>query len=267
MDRVTALAFGMTDEERAGSPWNARLIEPNVAIQWVASGQFSSDNARTALRTWYECDEENMMQEGAKEEGRFEFATEIVLNAIQSGAVRCFYVVTDFAVRPSGDTKLVMVPPEQFQGMELYDEWDMGFSVALAPRGDDDADSLHLDPGMWFLWNEIAALRPDYTIGDQTPKVAAPEPVQHLQPEQARPRSRAGRRAKPHGELLAIVIKRAAQIGIQEAHDLPNKVLGEWLIDAHNDLGIRPAPAKEDAGRDARAIVNGLHAAFSERAQ
>lgn len=267
MDRVTALAFNMPGNETAGIPWNARLIEPNVAIQWVASGQFSAENSRTALRLWHDCEEESMMAESAKDEGRFEFATEIILNAIQAGAVRCFYVVADYSGSSSGGTKLVMVPPEQFRGMELFDEWDTGFSVAFAPRGDDDAEALHLEPGMWFLWNEIAALRPDYTVNEQAPKVAAPDPVPQYQREPARPRGRAGRRAKPHGELLAIVIKRAAQMGIKEAHDLPNKVLGEWLIDAHNELGVRPVPAKEDAGRDARAIINGLHAAFPKPAQ
>ncbi len=259
LEHETLIARDHVDSP-GGLPFNTKIIQPGHAMQWVAHGYFASDGAHRPIREWYTCDDEEMMMLATSEHARFDMAQEIIVNAIKAGKVRCVYVHDDRATVHDRAYELSAIPAEQFSGVHVTHEWDYGFSITLSPEdGDPNThDAVTMPLGMWFLWDEIAALRPDYVADRPMPAIPAPVATLQRQPDAARSRARTGRRAKPHGKLLAIVMKRAVEHGLAVACALPDKTLGGWLVDAHDDLGISPAPSLEDAGRDARAIIDAL---------
>lgn len=244
------------------------LIDPQEAINWIANGTIGDV---LGPRRWTALVGAELTELVTRTDARFELAEEMVVSAILSGRIRCVNADTDV----EGHPRLSYIDPGEFDGKEIYHEWDEGLSFQIGSDSDDE-DLVQFDK-FWFFWDEITIFvprRPDDSgrydppvgssagIAPATPVALLHAPdrippiVQSHMSESSKRRGR-GRPAGKNGEPIAMFVLRAQAEGIDNLEPLADDALGAMLKEEYVRLGLN-VPENSNAARDARGVIRAL---------
>lgn len=261
-------------------PPSPKLVDPHVAIQWVATGALTEPSGP---RDWYSCLENDLMMEISTAEGRRELAEEIVIGAIGSGVLRCAFVTESTQPRQPWDHawgRLSIVDPQLFREAGYVSHgWESeGLEIAVG-RDFDDEDTVSFS-GFWLFWDEVQKLRPaprnlaqnDLVEAQSGPLPALPTiPVATILPPRVTDGREyrhstsslpnngrgKGRPAGKNGEPIAMFVLRVQADDVGKLDGYSQDALGAMLQEEYRRLGLKP-PENTNAGRDARGVIDAL---------
>jgi len=213
------------------------------------------------VRVWSSCLVGEHDWQVEREAGRFDLATELVEHAIETGRLRCAFVVRSEHQPTWGGTvlpRLEVIPAEEFIGKEVSHSWDDGFSLDVYRAGADDDDESAIVEGFYLFWDEVALLRPSRNADDRDE--AEPDPpvsyIGRLRPEPiVQQANRRGRRPRRYGAPIAAFLARAASHGLHEAAAEKDEELGRWLLEEFERQGDGSPPDLRNASADARGAL------------